>query len=218
MAVVVAGAQTEAVRAAAGYLTAFLSTETGSRQRAIRIDSRTYAGVSRDGRPLGEALRAPLIAVRAALADGKTAGEALDRSLKVATRTVGVDLDHAHRQALTDTIGTDERFTGWERATAGTCGACMALSGTSDDHFDVHPGCQCQPQPVVSGVTDKFPLPTALDLFNALTAAEQNERFGPDKAEALRTGAIPFFALVQKNKLATGDTNFITEAPLDAAE
>jgi hypothetical protein len=217
LAAVVAGAQTEAVRAAAGYLTAYLSTETGRRQRAVGIDSRRYAGLSRDGRPLTEAFQSPVIGVRAALKDGKPASVALDIGLQRARRMVGVDLDHAHQTALTDTIGSDERFSGWERATAGTCGACMALSGTSAPHFEVHPNCLCVPSPVVRGVANVVKIATGIQLFRRLSTQEQDERFGPEKAEALRTGEMDFSDLVQKSRLKTHQRDFITEAPLDAA-
>jgi hypothetical protein len=214
---VVASAQTEAVRAAAGYLTAYLSTETGRKQRAVGIDSRRYSGLSRDGRPLAEALQSPLIGVRAALKEGKPAPEALAYGLNRARRMVSVDFDHAHQSALTDTIAADERFTGWERATAGTCGACMALSGTSGPHFEVHPNCECVAAPVVSGVTAVVAIATGAQLFQRLSRDEQDARFGEDKAEALRTGSLDFEDLVQKSKLKTDQPNFITEAPLDAA-
>lgn len=215
LAQVVAAAQTEAVRAAAGYLTAYLSTETGRRQRAVNVDTRRYAGFSRDGRPLAEAFQSPVIGVRAALAAGKSPGEALAYGLQRATRMVSVDLDHAHRTALMDTIDADDRFGGWERATAGTCGACMALSGSSGA-FETHPGCNCTPQPKVRGVPNRIPLLTGAEMFERLSREEQDAQFGPDKAEALRTGAVALADLVQRSRLKTGDTDFITEKPLDA--
>lgn len=218
MAAVVAGAQTEAVRAAAGYLTAYLSAETGRRQRAIAIDTRRYAGVSRDGRPLVEALESPLIGVRAALKDGKTANEALRIGLDRARRMVGVDLDHAHRAALTATIDADSRFTGFERVTAGTCGACLALSGEGGPHFEVHPGCSCTPQPVVRGAPNRIPVLAAAALFERMSSQEQDAALGAATAEALRAGDIDFSHLVQKNRLRTGEDDFITQTPLDAAQ
>lgn len=60
-------------------------------------------------------------------------------------------------------------------------------------------------------------LATAAVLFARLTREEQDERFGPEKAEALRTGALEFTDLVQRSRLATSQRDFITEAPLDAA-
>lgn len=218
MAAMVAGAQAEAVRAAAGYLTAYLTTETGRRQRTVPIDSRSYVGRSRDGRPLVEALESPLIGVRAALKDGKPPVEALRIGLDRATRMVGVDFDHAHRAALTDTIDNDDRFTGFERVTAGTCGACLALSGTGGPHFEVHPGCSCTPQPVVRGAPARIPVLAAAALFERMTREEQDTAVGAATAEALRAGDIDFSQLVQKNRLKTGQDDFVTQKPLEAAE
>lgn len=213
MAAAVAGAQTEAVRATAGYLTAYLATETGRRSRAVAIDTRRYAGVSRDGRPLAEAFESALIGVRAALAQGRPVEEALRSGLGRGQRIVGVDLDHAHRSALMDTLDRDDRFAGWERVTAGTCGACLALSGSTTGSFDTHPGCNCTPQPRVRGVPTVVKVATGIELFRALSRDEQDARFGPERAEALRAGDLEIGSLVRRNRLATGATDFITEAP-----
>src|SRR5687767_6563420 len=59
-------AQTEGVRLTTGYLTAFLRSE-GARGTAPAISSKQFVGLSRDGRPIAEALESPLIGVRAAL-------------------------------------------------------------------------------------------------------------------------------------------------------
>lgn len=214
----VAAAQTEAVRVTAGYLTAYISSELGRRVPVIRIDSRAYAGVSRDGRPLTKALQSPLIGVRAALKEGRTPDEALTIGWNRASRTVETDLMHAGRAALLDTIDADDRLEGWQRATAGTCGACMALSGTSGPQFEVHPGCQCQPQPVVRDVPDLVPVLTGIEMFRRMSTEEQDAQFGQEKAAALRDGTIDLADLVEHNRLRTGDTDFITERPLSAAQ
>jgi hypothetical protein len=216
MATVVAAAQAEGVRAAAGYLTAYLTSEQQRPARAIRIDASRYAGVSRDGRALRDALRSPLIGTYAALKDGRPPEDALRIGLARATRMVSIDVDHANRTALLDAIAADDRFAGWERATAGTCGACMALSGTTGSRFRVHPGCNCQPQPIVAGAPNNFPLLTGVELFRRMTREEQDAQFGPDKADALRTGAVLLADLVAISELETQD-DFVTEAPLDAA-
>jgi hypothetical protein len=215
---VVAAAQTEAVRATAGYVTAYVSTELGRRVPAVRIDSRQYAGSARDGRPLPEALRSPLIGVLGLLKQGRAPHDALRIGLHRGLRMIEVDLMHAGRAALLDTIEADDRLDGWQRATAGTCGACMSLSGTSGASFQVHPGCQCQPQPVVRGVPNRVPLLTGAEMFRRLTVEEQDAQFGPEKADALRAGDVELADLVQRSPLATGDTDFITEKPLDAAQ
>lgn len=216
-ATVVASAQTQAVRAASGYLTAFLSAELGRRVPVVRIDSRVYAGTSRDGRPVAESLRSPVIGMRAALKDGKSFEEALSVGVNRAKRIIEMDVMHAGRKPVLDTIEADDRFDGWKRATAGTCGACMALSGTSGDDFGVHPGCQCQPSPVVRGVRDLVPLLSGMEMFQRMTKDEQDAQFGPEKAEALRLGEITLAALVAHSTLDSDQPNFLTEAPLNAA-
>jgi hypothetical protein len=211
----VATAQAEAVRATAGYLAAFLRLETGA-YATVTIDSRQYAGASRDGRPLQEALRSPLIGTLGRLKRGDDPDDALAYGLNRATRMVSVDFDHAHRTAARETITADKRFAGFQRATAGTCGACMALSGAGGPRFDVHPGCQCVPQPVVAGARDMFPLPSPLALFESKTKAEQNEALGQEAADKVRSGTIELSDLVATSAIATAD-DFITQAPVQDA-
>jgi hypothetical protein len=220
---VLAGAQTEAVRASAGYLTAFLSTELGRRVRGPVLDSRAYAGVSRDGRPLTESLRSPLIGVLAALKDGKTPEEALATGWNRAQRMLEMDLMHAARESLREGIAADDRVEGWQRGVAGTCGACagdVAVSVTTrlpSVPLRVHPNCKCVTVPVVTGVPNRVPLLTGQQLFERMSRDEQNEQFGEVKADALRAGAITLADLVATSSLETSQ-DFITEKPLDAAQ
>lgn len=217
MAAAVAQAQTEAVRVGAAYLTGFLSVSLGRRVPTVAVDSRRYAGLSRDGRPLAEALQSPLIGVLAALKDGKSPGQALAFGRNRGLRMVEVDLMHAARSSLLDLMDADDRISGWERVTAGTCGACLALSGTTGPHFEVHPGCQCQPQPVVKAARHRAPVPSGMALFNALSVAEQDDRFGPDRAAAIRAGTLAITALVERVRQDAAD-DFITEAPANTGE
>jgi hypothetical protein len=94
-------AQREAVALTGAYLTAFLSSEVGTRTRGPILDTRRYSGLSRDGRLLRDALRSPMIGVRFKLKEGATPEEALKFGLDRAKRMVSVDYDHAHRTALT---------------------------------------------------------------------------------------------------------------------
>jgi hypothetical protein len=142
-------AQRQAIRLTAGYLGAFIRSE-GGRGTVPAIDSRRYAGLSRDGRPLTDALLSPIIGVRAKLKAGEPPDAALAFGLQRATRTVGFEAVQAARDALQDAVSDDDRLSGWERAVAGTCAACMALSGSSGPRFEVHPSCQCVPQPRIS--------------------------------------------------------------------
>lgn len=208
----VARAQTSAVRLTAGYLGAFLRSETG-RGTVPAIDSRRYAGLSRDGRPIRELLQSPLIAVRAGLKEGLSPAAALARGLHRARRSVKFEAVQAGRDALTNTLENDERFSGWQRNVAGTCAACMAFSGQGGPHFDVHPGCQCVPMPTVSGVRDRFPLPTGAALFAALSTQEQEAAIGAEAAALVREGA-ELKDFVSHSQQATQD-DFLTQKPVE---
>lgn len=213
MAASVAQAQLAAVRATAAYLSAYLSSETGNRQRGPAVDARAVPGLSRDGRPLTESLRSPLVGTLAALKDGKAVDEALTIGLNRAVRMVGVDYDAAHRTALSEAIKSDDRFDGSERSTRGTCGACAAFSGTPT--MTIHAGCLCVEQPRVAGVPNRFPLPTGAAIFAAKTAVEQDEMLGPQAADAVRRGKVEITDLVEVSRLETAD-DFITQKPLIA--
>jgi hypothetical protein len=152
MATTVAQAQVQAVRITSAYLGAVLTLETGQRTKPPTIDSDRYANLSRDGRPLVESFRSALVGVKVKLSEGYDYLEALKIALSDAVRLVGVEYDYAHRQSMLDAIAEDNRFVGWSRAVAGTCGACAAAAdGTISEelHFEVHPGCQCVTEPEV---------------------------------------------------------------------
>lgn len=208
-------AQTQAVRATAGYLAAFLTAETGRRQ-TIAVDTRIYVGRSRDGRALTDSLRSPIIGTRAALTDGRPLSQALQVGVNRIVLNVGLDIDQAARHTLSDAIQTDERFDGWSRALAGTCGACAAKAAGVEHglRFQVHPGCKCVQEPVVAGVPNLFPRPTGPEFFAGLTLGEQDEMLGPEKADLVRTGAVALGALVATSAMAT-EPDFITERPLE---
>lgn len=153
MAAAVEQAQTDAVRATSGYLGAVLTLETGVRTAPLPIDPKRYAGLTENGVKLSEAFRSPFIGVLWKLKDGEDYRAALKYGLVRAIRMVGVEYDWAHRQSMLDAIAEDDRFVGWTRAVAGTCGACAAAAGGSVSgalHFEVHPDCQCVSEPEVS--------------------------------------------------------------------
>jgi hypothetical protein len=154
-------AQREAVALTGAYLTAFLSSEVGTRTRGPILDTRRYSGLSRDGRNLRDSLRSPMIGVRFKLKEGATPEEALAYGLNRAKRMVSVDYDHAHRTALLDGLAADERFAGWQRAVTGTCGACAGdiavevSTNLPSIPLQVHPNCQCVTEPVVTAKTPR---------------------------------------------------------------
>lgn len=219
---VLSQAQAEAVRASAGYLAAYISSELGRRVRTPTLDSRSYVGRSRDGRALSESLRSPLIGVRSVLKDGRSPEEALRIGRVRALRMVEVDLMHAARASLQEGIERDPRISGWQRAVRGTCGACLGDIAVEVSvqlpsvPLNVHPGCLCVTQPVLTGLPQRVAMLTGAERFAQMSKAEQDEQFGPEKAEALREERISLTDLVERNRLATDQPAFITEKPLDA--
>lgn len=217
MAAAVAQAQIEAVRITSGYLGAVLTLETGVRTDPPPIDPKRYAGLTRDGRNLSEAFQSPLIGVLGKLKDGEDYQDALKFGLNRATRMVGVEYDHAHRQSMLDVIAEDDRFDGWSRSLAGTCGACASVaSGISHGlEFEVHPGCQCVAIAVVAGVVAKIAVPTGQEIFEAKTTEQQDEMVGPEPAALIRKGDITLADLYERSPLEEGP-DFITQKPLKA--
>jgi hypothetical protein len=204
-------AQTQAVRLSAGYLAAYARSE-GATGTVPATDSARYAGLSRDGRPLAEALQSPLIGVRAALKQGRPPAVALQLGLTRGLRTASFEVVQTGREALIDAIAADGRFEGFQRSVAGTCAACMALSAKED--MEVHPGCQCTPQPVVAGARDRFPLPTGAALFGSLSKPEQDAAIGEEPARLVRDGDADLEDFVQHNKQAELP-DFITQRPVE---
>lgn len=219
MAVIMRAAQSEVVRATAGYVTAFLTSELGHFSPGPALSSGQYAGKSRDGRPLAEALQSPIVGVKAKLAEGVDSGEAIAYGRNRAVRMVEVDLMHAARASLTDAMDRDERITGWNRAVTGTCGACLGALDEGEqaagDMIDTHPNCQCVAEPVVRGVPDAVQRLSAAAVFANMTRREQDANFGESTAGALREGAVEFKELKKKVPQALGD-DYITQATVAA--
>jgi hypothetical protein len=189
-------AQREAVALTGAYLTAFLSSEVGTRTRGPILDTRRYSGLSRDGRLLRDALRSPMIGVRFKLKEGATPEEALKFGLDRAKRMVSVDYDHAHRTALLDGLAADERFQGWQRAVTGTCGACagdIAVEVRTElpsIPLQVHPNCQCVTEPVVVRPGQPRPVAVAaLDTARREAVSVYSQVGGQMNTVLRRTGA-----------------------------
>jgi hypothetical protein len=218
LATMVEQAQKASLRLTSAYLAAFHASETGKPLRAVQIDTMAYSGSTADGQPLDEGMRSPLIGYLAALKQGKSEDEARRIGVNRATRQVGINLDHAHRTALLATIKADDRFGGWTRVTGGTCAACAAKAGTVEDglRFQVHAGCKCVSEPLVSGVTNRFPRPTGAAIFNAKDRAEQDEMLGPEAAEKVRRGELTLADLAGESPMDSDAPDWITQKPLTA--
>lgn len=214
--------QRAAVRLSAGYVGAYLMTELGGFAPVPPVDSSRYVGASVDGKPLEEALQPSLYTVKAALGDGKDPNAALAEGMNRAVRLAGEVVTHAGRTALHDALDADERFVGWRRVVRpGACLACLALAdGRAHETraaISRHPSCDCTAEPVVAGVTERYHRPTGREYFDRFSPADQDHIFGAEKAELVRSGAVPLEAFVQRQPMAEM-ADGITEAPLEALQ
>lgn len=206
-------AQRQAVRLTAGYLSAYLRSE-GASGTAPAINS-SSVGKSRDGRALSEALLSPLIGVKAKLKAGEPPSVALAYGLQRATRMVKFETVQSGRDVLSDSLKADPRLEDHgERSVAGTCAACMALSGASGPRFEVHPGCECLEQPIVKGAVNKFPLPSGAALFGALSKAEQETAIGSEPARLVRDGEADLKDFVAHSPQEE-QSDFLTQRPVE---
>lgn len=208
---------------AVGYLPAFVAAETGKPQPPPELDPAARAGLTVDGRPLEQALQRGLVQVKMALAAGRPIGPAMDTGLGFVVRTARTEVPQAGRDLLGQGMEQTHLVHGWVRVTSPRpCGACLARAGVFEPDsvsIDVHAACQCTAEPVVKDVPDRFPRPTGQQIFDRMTPAEQDALFagrgGADKAELVRSGAIPLsdLATVQHTH---NSGRWITETPLSA--
>lgn len=221
VAAVVRSAKTLGVQRTDAYFAAFIGSELGVTPRAQGVGATAYMNTV-DGRSLTQALTPPLFTVKIALAQGRH--DALHFGLARATRIAAEEAMDAPRRALGDLIASDDRVKGWERVTSGNaCGACLAEADgrvhKPTDPFDRHSHCRCIREPVVRGVPQQFKRPTGREIFDALSPAGQAALFhgrgGAEKADLVRSGAVPFDALVRRERQEVTPDQF-TEQSLDA--
>ena len=197
-------AQKAAIRASSGYLTAFLSTEYGERLAGPELDPRPYVGQFVDGRDLREALRSPIIGTLAARKEGLDDAAALQVGLMRAKRMAEAAVMFAARGSLRDGMEADERVEGWERAVAGTCGACMGAS--ADRHgpsvaMSVHPNCKCVSEPIVRSSLARYQRDDGNKRFAEMDEAAQDAALGASAAYAVRNGLIELQDLVGRESI-----------------
>jgi hypothetical protein len=161
-----------------------------------------------------------LLTVKMALGQRRPPARALAMGLARASRTVSVEAMAAPRTALDRAMDAHPRVRAKRRVTSlNACLACLAAADgearSIGNRLRVHPHCRCTDEPVLRGVRERVHRPTGRDLFDALTPAQQNARYGAEKAELIRSDQVPFDALVHPQPMATVPDE-ITEAPLSA--
>jgi hypothetical protein len=211
--------QRSGVALTSAYIAAYVASETGGRVGTPPAADDTGVGLAQHGAPLREAIISPLIGIKGAIKHDTPPEVALRKGYERASRLIQSAVLAAPRQALHAAIKTDERIVGWRRVTGGGCGACLAAA-TGAIHKDsevlrVHSHCRCTAEPVVRDVQERVHRPTGFEMFNGLPAAQQDELLGQEKAQLVRSGAVPFERLVATDRMAVGPDQLV-EAPLRA--
>jgi len=212
-----AALQAAGVRLTAAYITAFLRSELRHPVAPPTLDEARYVALSRTGKPLAAALTGTLITAKVAIADGTDPRTALDHAASQARRVAGTETTAAARAALGDTIATDPRIVGWQRATGGGCGACLAAATRTygpDEPLQVHDNCRCTAEPIVADVPDTTPRPDGFALFDRMSAEQQDRALGP-AADLVRSGRVALTDLLAVSPMAA-IADQITQAPLEA--
>ncbi len=205
--------QREAARLSSAYLSAFISSELGEPERppALTVWDKTFGG-----NPLREGLRSAVIKAKQRIDDGMDPTEATKASGPTLIADVGLFIDTAARETLRQGMEDDERIVGYQRAVKGTCGACSgdtqyeAFSPNAPvASLNIHPGCLCVAEPVLSGVPNRFPRPTGPEIFDSLSPEKQDEVLGPEAAAMVRNGDAVLADFVHV------DGGFIRQKPVE---
>ena len=159
-------------------------------------DPRAFAGYASDGRPLGTLLYSPITGVKTALSQGLPMATAMRMGQSRLSRIVETQIADVARQAAGADIVT-RPGTGYVRmVAAGACSRCIILAGRFyrwNAGFLRHPRCNCkhvaarvgdQAEAYANGLMDN-----PYEVFEGMTAAEQDRAFGQYGAQAIRDGA-----------------------------
>lgn len=209
--------QTAGVRLSGAYLAAYTRSELARPVNPPALELARYAGVSRTGKPLAEALVTTVITVKQAIGAGTAPDEALERGRTQAARLAVTETVSAARAALGDAMRASDRVVGWRRVTGGGCGACLAAATgaihADDEALPVHDNCQCTTEPVVAQARDTVQRPSGLEMFRAMPVEAQDAALGPQLARAVRDGSVDFHEMAGTSPMdAIADQ--LTQRPL----
>ncbi|TDQ01254.1 hypothetical protein [Labedaea rhizosphaerae] len=153
-----------------------------------------FAGVGASGLPLAALAELVLWRLLADIGAGMSATDAAARGLRRALTYAGTEITDAGRTATQVQLIADTRVAGYERVVKlPACDRCVILTGRLyrySEGFRRHPRCDCSMRPVTAEqYRTENPDNHPRALFDAMTAAEQNARFGVGNADAIRAGA-----------------------------
>ena len=154
---VVQGAQIQAGAGTAAYVAQAVAEMTGTppRYEGVAEDILTGPRIRR-GTPPEVVYQRPMAQARALISKGQTYTDAMARARTRAVSLVTTDVQSARLYAAQATMAQDARIQGYRRSLTGreNCGLCVVASTRRYHKADLmprHPGCDCQPVPIVGG-------------------------------------------------------------------
>ncbi|PYC83445.1 hypothetical protein C7C46_08920 [Streptomyces tateyamensis] len=174
---------------------------------ASRVVPSALAGVATDGRALDSLLYLPVIRTKTLLGGGMTLQQSLLGGLVDLRRIVTSEVTDAGSAAAQVAMTANRTVTGYIRQVrSGACARCIILAGRwyrwSAD-FQRHKNCQCYGVPATRARPGSPQDPRAV--FDRLSAAEQDRRFGAGDAQAIRDGADIFQVVNARRGMTTVD-------------
>lgn len=182
-------AQAEAARGADEYVAMSLRLLGADPDPVGTVAARAFAGVAADGRDLPGLLGYPAFEASAFVDQGMSGSQALAIGGRHLDRIAVTEAADAARVATGVAQVNDRRVRGFIRyLTLPSCSRCVLLAGrwyAVNTGFLRHPGCDCVMLPAAEVIEPQSPK----SVFDDMSEAEQDKRFGTAGAQAIRDGA-----------------------------
>ncbi|SFO82611.1 hypothetical protein SAMN05421810_10185 [Amycolatopsis arida] len=187
--------QTETAALAPSYVAGVLGVEPPE-QATPTVVPAAFAGFTTTGLPLAGLADLLIIRLLADLGAGMSATDAMLIGLRRALTYTATEITDAGRTATQVQLIADRRAAGYERVVKlPACDRCIILAGRLyrvSQGFRRHPRCDCHMAPVTREQwRESNPDHHPRALFESMSEAEQNTRFGTGNAAAIRAGADP---------------------------
>lgn len=189
---VVARAQVVVASAAGAYLDELLAAYGLPADADGRLRVVSLAAVASDGRPLDSLIYQPAITALETIQRGGTVADAMAAGAFSADLIVRTQVADAGRVADGVELTSRPRLHGYVRMlTPPSCSRCIILAGKFyawNTGFDRHPRCDCVHIPAPDDDLEDLRT-NPKQLFESMTAAEQDKTFTAAGAQAIRDGA-----------------------------
>ena len=202
-------AQALATTDATAYVDECVREAGATPARAVVLSTGPFVGSASDGRPLDTLMHGVLIRIKQRIGEnGGDVDDALAYGQRVATLYAVNETQATARLADAFAIAAEPRVQGWVRQVVPpACGRCIVLAGrvyARNAGFDRHPRCDCVHVPTLRAGSAGAQSPR--QLFDRMSADEQDASFGRKNAAAIRQGAdIGQVVNARRGMTAAGD-------------